>query len=63
MKMLALPMYGSLPGKDQMRVFERIGRNTRKVVIATNIAETSITINGIVYGMLCVRWEWDIRAC
>ncbi|XP_033626833.1 probable ATP-dependent RNA helicase DHX35 [Asterias rubens] len=49
MKMLALPMYGSLPGKEQMRVFERISRNTRKVVLATNIAETSITINGIVY--------------
>jgi hypothetical protein len=30
-------------------VFQPLGRNTRKVVIATNIAETSITIPGIVY--------------
>ncbi|XP_038077283.1 probable ATP-dependent RNA helicase DHX35 [Patiria miniata] len=49
MKMSAMPMYANLPGREQMRVFERIGRNTRKVVIATNIAETSITINGIGY--------------
>ncbi|XP_030831683.1 probable ATP-dependent RNA helicase DHX35 [Strongylocentrotus purpuratus] len=49
MKMMALPMYGSLPANDQMRVFENVGKNTRKVVIATNIAETSITINGIGY--------------
>jgi HrpA-like RNA helicase len=32
-----------------MKVFERTPRNTRKIVVATNIAETSITINGIVY--------------
>ena len=33
----------------KMKVFERTPRNTRKIVVATNIAETSITINGIVY--------------
>lgn len=33
----------------KMKVFERAPRNTRKIVVATNIAETSITINGIVY--------------
>ena len=48
--MLALPMYGSLPPKDQLKVFQRAPQNTRKVVVATNIAETSITIYGIVFG-------------
>ena len=32
-----------------MKVFERTPKYCRKIVVATNIAETSITINGIVY--------------
>ncbi|ESO82671.1 hypothetical protein LOTGIDRAFT_211312 [Lottia gigantea] len=52
-KLQILPMYGSLPAPEQMRVFSRTPQNTRKVVVATNIAETSITINGIVYIIDC----------
>ena len=48
-KMKVLPLYGSLPIIDQMRVFESLGRNTRKVICATNIAETSLTLPGIVH--------------
>lgn len=50
MKMMVLPMHGSLPAGHQMRVFQRTPRDTRKIVLATNIAEASITINGIAYG-------------
>lgn len=44
-----LAMYSSLPYRDQLRVFQPVGRGRRKVVCATNIAETSVTIEGIVY--------------
>mmetsp|Transcript_52395 Transcript_52395/g.87094 ORF Transcript_52395/g.87094 Transcript_52395/m.87094 type:complete len:700 (+) Transcript_52395:62-2161(+) len=49
MQLVAMPMYSGLPAEDQYRVFESVGKNARKVVVATNIAETSITITGIVY--------------
>ncbi len=40
-----LPLYGSLPKEDQDRIFEPSER--RKVILATSIAETSLTIPGI----------------
>ncbi|EDO17557.1 hypothetical protein Kpol_534p38 [Vanderwaltozyma polyspora DSM 70294] len=48
------PLYGSLPPHQQQRIFEQApeshnGRPGRKVVVSTNIAETSLTIDGIVY--------------
>jgi len=44
-----LPMYGSLAPTRQLKVFRPGGQGARKVVVATNIAETSITIDGISY--------------
>lgn len=49
-KILPLAMYGSLPNSEQLKVFWTAPKDTRKVVVATNIAETSITIPGVVYG-------------
>nr|CAD7570303.1 unnamed protein product [Timema californicum] len=59
-KLLILPMYGSLPSSEQLKVFRFTPRGLRKVVIATNIAETSITIPGIVYVVDCgfVKLRW-----
>ncbi|ERL87941.1 hypothetical protein D910_05329 [Dendroctonus ponderosae] len=53
------PLYASQTGLQQMNVFNGTPTGTRKVVISTNIAETSITIPGIKFvidsGMVKVR--------
>jgi ATP-dependent RNA helicase DDX35 len=48
-KILPLPLYAGLPTEDQLFVFQKSPSNTRKVILATNIAEASVTIDGIVY--------------
>ncbi|KAI0990099.1 hypothetical protein GJ496_010024 [Pomphorhynchus laevis] len=47
--LVILPVYSSLPSEMQTKIFEPTPPGMRKVVIATNIAETSLTINGIYY--------------
>ncbi|KAI1753849.1 P-loop containing nucleoside triphosphate hydrolase protein [Xylaria castorea] len=44
-----LPLYAGLTTEQQMYVFDAPPENTRKVVLSTNIAEASVTIDGIVY--------------
>lgn len=46
---LVLPLYSSLPMNQQRRVFPLAPEGTRKIVVSTNIAETSLTIDGVVY--------------
>ncbi|CAG8523388.1 1263_t:CDS:10 [Diversispora eburnea] len=48
-----LPLYSLLPTRAQLRVFESPPEGTRLCVIATNVAETSITIPGIKYVIDC----------
>lgn len=54
-KMHILPLYSLLPTKEQMRVFEPPPEGSRLVVLATNVAETSLTIPGIRYVFDCGR--------
>jgi pre-mRNA-splicing factor ATP-dependent RNA helicase DHX15/PRP43 len=44
-----LPLYSTLPPNLQQRIFRPAPAGTRKIIVATNIAETSLTIDGIVY--------------
>ncbi len=46
-KLHILPLYGRLSKEDQERVFEDAPEGKKKIVISTNIAETSVTIRDI----------------
>ncbi|TNN60231.1 putative ATP-dependent RNA helicase DHX40 [Liparis tanakae] len=47
--LLILPLYGSMPTDQQRQIFQPPPSRIRKCVVATNIAATSLTINGIKY--------------
>jgi len=48
-ELVVAPIYAALPTELQSRIFEPTPPNARKVIIATNIAETSITVPGVRY--------------
>ncbi|KKK23510.1 hypothetical protein P175DRAFT_0484275 [Aspergillus ochraceoroseus IBT 24754] len=54
-KVHVLPLYSQLPTKEQLRVFEPPPEGSRLIVLATNVAETSLTIPGIKYVFDCGR--------
>ncbi|KAK3560665.1 hypothetical protein QTP86_014516 [Hemibagrus guttatus] len=47
--LLILPLYGSMPTDQQKQIFQPAPAGVRKCVVATNIAATSLTINGVRY--------------
>ena len=48
-ELIVLPIYASLPSEMQIKIFQPTPIGSRKLILATNIAETSLTIDNIVY--------------
>ncbi|RCK58100.1 putative ATP-dependent RNA helicase DHR2 [Candida viswanathii] len=44
-----LPLYAALSPGQQSKIFEKLPKGRRKIILATNIAETSITVSGVKY--------------
>ncbi|XP_013189762.2 ATP-dependent DNA/RNA helicase DHX36 [Amyelois transitella] len=53
------PLHSKLPTVQQQKIFERPPDHIRKIIVATNIAETSITIDDIVYVIDCGRIKYN----
>lgn len=53
LKLLVCPLYAALPANKQQQAFNPTPPHTRKVILSTNIAETSVTISGIRYVVDC----------
>ncbi len=52
-KLLVLPLFAALPQAAQQRVFQPAPPKTRKIIISTNIAETSVTVSGVRFVIDC----------
>jgi ATP-dependent RNA helicase DDX35 len=52
-QLFALPLYAGLPSNQQLAVFDPSPENHRKVIVSTNIAEASVTIDGVAFVVDC----------
>ncbi|KAK5172292.1 DEAH-box RNA helicase prp16 [Saxophila tyrrhenica] len=52
-KLSILPIYSQMPADLQAKIFDRAAPGVRKCIVATNIAETSLTVDGIMYVVDC----------
>ena len=52
-KLLILPLFAALPQTAQQQVFQNTPKGRRKVILSTNIAETSVTVPGVRFVIDC----------
>ena len=50
---VVLPLHGAMPTANQREIFDRPPRGVRKIILSTNIAETSITIDDVTHVVDC----------
>ncbi|WIA21045.1 hypothetical protein OEZ85_005370 [Tetradesmus obliquus] len=48
-ELMILPIYSQLPSDLQAKIFDKAPEGSRKCIVSTNIAETSLTVDGIYY--------------
>lgn len=53
-KLTVLPIYSQMPSDLQAKIFQKAVDGSRKVIVATNIAETSLTCN------VFTNWQWMV---
>jgi len=51
--LLVLPMYSQLPTDLQAKIFEAASKGVMKCIVSTNVAETSLTVDGLKYVIDC----------
>ena len=57
-RLLVLPLFAALPQTAQQQVFRPTPPRTRKVILSTNIAETSVTVSGVRYVIDCGKSKY-----
>ena len=50
---MILPLYGAMNTEQQNMIFTKTPEDCRKIVFATNIAETSLTVDGVAFVIDC----------
>jgi len=56
-RFLVIPLHSMMPTMNQKQIFDNPPHGVRKIILATNIAETSITINDVVYVIDCGKMK------